>query len=394
MGSSITLGLDALDLDWGQNDRFFPHEQLFRPGDLSRAKYYYADDIVEEKEAYVRPLRSVAKRLDLLGYTATEARIKLSEAMAEEEGLQLEVADVCKAIAEADVDVAAKLVGETIHVLGAGTSAPAAELLLRASAEFQNDAALDLYARDFLETVDPYVLLSLLATNPRNLDRAVIWRFADVVEAGYADPAEFVPSDDHLFVIITEGSSDSAIIKKALQELAADVADFFGFLDMKDNYPFAGTGNLVNFCKGLVKLPPAQTLIVVFDNDEAGCFACEKVKALDLPSSIRPIKLPDLPEFESFNTVGPTGTRRANINGVGAAIECYLDLDQGSDGTAPVIRWRSYAEKSNRSHGVLENKEAYSKRFFEMRVPPDDYNWTKLQAVVDLIVETCTRASS
>ena len=45
-------------------------------------------------------------------------------------------------------------------------------------------------------------------------------------------------SDESKFLIVTEGSSDFNILKTALPLVARDVADFFNFVDMKDNYPF------------------------------------------------------------------------------------------------------------------------------------------------------------
>jgi hypothetical protein len=41
-------------------------------------------------------------------------------------------------------------------------------------------------------------------------------------------------------LIVTEGSSDTNILKKGLDMLYPDIADFFCFVDMKENYPFAG----------------------------------------------------------------------------------------------------------------------------------------------------------
>ena len=64
---------------------------------------------------------------------------------------------------------------------------------------------------------------------------------------------EFVrplPQSDR-FLIVTEGSSDGKILFHAIRLLRPEIADFFYFVDMEKGYPFTGTGNLLNFCRGL-----------------------------------------------------------------------------------------------------------------------------------------------
>ncbi len=74
MGSIITLGLDRLNLDWGKNGIGIDHSKLFLPGDIRDVTYYYADNEREVKLGYARALRSVVKRLELLGYTISKCK--------------------------------------------------------------------------------------------------------------------------------------------------------------------------------------------------------------------------------------------------------------------------------------------------------------------------------
>ncbi|MGH9773199.1 MAG: HEPN/Toprim-associated domain-containing protein, partial [Candidatus Acidiferrales bacterium] len=74
MGSEIWLALGALELDRGTNNLFANHSALFLPGDIAEARYYYAHGVIEEKPAFVRTLRSIVRRLDLLGYTLQDCR--------------------------------------------------------------------------------------------------------------------------------------------------------------------------------------------------------------------------------------------------------------------------------------------------------------------------------
>lgn len=69
MGSLIHLRIGRLELDWGKNSFIRNHSALFTLEDVRSAPYYYADEVVEEKPAFVRRLSSIVRRLDLLGFT-------------------------------------------------------------------------------------------------------------------------------------------------------------------------------------------------------------------------------------------------------------------------------------------------------------------------------------
>jgi len=106
------------------------------------------------------------------------------------------------------------------------------------------------------ENIDPYITLRILAENQANNDLDVFWSYADIVNNGWVRRDEIFEKvgvgQEILFV--TEGSSDTHILEKAIQLLYSDISDFFTFIDMEDNYPFTGDGNLYNFCKGLISI--------------------------------------------------------------------------------------------------------------------------------------------
>ncbi len=117
---------------------------------------------------------------------------------------------------------------------------------------------------------------------PKNLDLDVVWRFSDVVESGWVkqDAVYEGLSNTDRYLVVTEGSSDAAILKKALPKVAEDVADFFDFIDMSENYPFTGTGNVTRFIQGLAKIKIQNRILVVLDNDTAGHSALQTLQAL------------------------------------------------------------------------------------------------------------------
>jgi hypothetical protein len=99
--------------------------------------------------------------------------------------------------------------------------------------------------------------------------------------------------------------------------------------------------------------------------------------------------LPHVKEFESFPTLGPGGRALADINGRAASIECYLDL-HAKGVPPPVARWTNYKEDANAYHGALQDKERYTRAFFDHDRRKGTYNTAKLSGVLAAIVTACT----
>ena len=101
---------------------------------------------------------------------------------------------------------------------------------------------------------------------------------------------------------MTEGSSDTEIIRKALHLLRPDVAHLFDFIDMDKNYPWTGTGNLHNFYQGLLNISILNSMVVVYDNDAAGVAKIRRCGESTRVGQHPRFKLPEIPAFESFLT--------------------------------------------------------------------------------------------
>lgn len=397
MGSMITLRLGRLEVDWGKNSFFRNHSPLFSKSDLGVADYFYADDQVIEQPAYVRKLRRVVGRLELLGYSLDGCKKAYATALSHVPDYYPKVTidfDVFRsALCAVDLDRVRNDEYDADYDLGEFAC------YVLHDPEF-NRVANSLSSgvtRDdgtFFENLDSYVTLRLLAENPANLDRDLVWGIHDVVEGGYIENTEvYEPlSDEGRFLIVTEGSSDSAILKASLPGVAPDVSDFFDFVDMKDNYPFTGTGSLVNFCKGLAAIKVQNKIVIVLDNDTAGNAAFQRLQSLKLPRNMRVIKLPYLEEFSRFATLGPSGNSMEDVNGRAVAIECFLDLNFGPD-EVPAIRWTSYNHECGAYQGELALKDVYTKRFFE-GINQGNYNLAKLSLLWGHILQVCASEAS
>jgi hypothetical protein len=237
-----------------------------------------------------------------------------------------------------------------------------------------------------METLSPYTILRLLAANPVARDLRVNWAFGDIEEGGYASLSQFVrPLDKwRKFLIVTEGSSDATIIKHGFAILRPHIADFFDFVDMEEGYPFSGTGNLFRFVQGLISIGIQNKVIVIFDNDAEGVASFNRCRNLNVPMNMKVLKLPDIPAFLDFETVGPNGTHRANINGQAAAIECYLDI-RGN----PRVRWNNYNPAADAYQGELIGKDRYKRVFLDQQEKTAGYDYGNLELILDMIVGNC-----
>ncbi len=394
MGSMITLGLGKLEVDWGKNSYFRNHSKLFLPSDIKNIPYYYADNIVEEKEGYSRKLKDIALRLELLGYTRKSLKKIYQEHINEVpeyyDPPPVDFDQFLKIIQQIDVT---KIELEDDHGdydLGEYVS----QYLFRQK-EFRKSITepeiIDRDAGTIFENLDPYFLLRILANNPANHEIEVQWRYADVLDGGWSTKEEIHEglSNSEKYLIVTEGSSDLFVIKKSLEMLEPVIADFFYFVDMEEHYPFTGTGNLHRFCQGLSSIKIQNNVIIIYDNDVAGIEKYNESKELSLPPNMKVMLLPNHKEFENFKTIGPNGISLENIDGKAVSIELFLDL-QYKKTNEPVVRWKSYNEKMDSYHGELVNKEIYVKNFKTVKLSCADYNFDKLRNLLGYIVATCT----
>lgn len=401
MGSMICLSVGRLEIDWGKNSGFQDHSTLFQSeSDVTEVPYYYAGEqegtdfegdikwkpIVEFKEGLSKPLPMVIDRLNLLGHTYEQCKQEFTylSFLNEFDSDFFSFEKLCEALASVDVSTISVNYGEGGEDFGKffrREIAPRLDLqkhLEMNPFEYSNIS-------EAMENLSAYTVLHLLARNPSAHDLPVQWGFKDIDQGGYARRDDFVrqlaPSDR--FLIVTEGSSDAAIIRNALNILRPHVADFFDFVDMEEGYPFSGTGNVFRFVQGLISIAVQNKVLVLFDNDAEGVVNYKRCKELNILPNMRILKLPDLPVFETFSTIGPNGEHKSDINGCAAAIECYLDIDASAR-----VRWTTYHDKMDTWQGELEGKTRYMRNFLGQRARKSSYDYSRIEAILDTIIES------
>jgi hypothetical protein len=394
----LHLSVGRLEIDWGKNFAFTDHSPLFQPADVTQVPYYYVDEddpenedgeynlITEYKIGLSKPLSQVLERVNLLGHTLTYARREFEylSLLNNFDKTKFTFDQLAEGLATVDVQSLSPDHSEGDDFGEFFRNYMFDRLGLAKIVDEPNYARY--HAGDCMDNLSAYTIIQLLAQNPSASNLPITWQFADVEHGGWAHREQFVKTLDQAnrFLIVTEGSSDAAIIKHAFKLLKPHLSDFFDFVDMKDGYPFSGTGNLFNFTKGLISISVQNNVVIIYDNDAEGVASFNRTAKLNIPANMRVLKLPDLSEFKHFETVGPSGRRKADINGRGAAIECYLDV-----GRSPVVRWNNYNRDLDVYHGEIVGKGDLAKRFYSISDANDEYDFSKISVVLDMIISEC-----
>jgi hypothetical protein len=419
MGTEISLDIGRMSIDWSKNSRGNDHGPLFqeqnrKPVHSEQVDYDYLAEIGEDpgplEMAFVRRLKDVVPRLELLGFTLDTAKAEYLAAVAacqeEREDLGNEeepppelmnFEEFCGFVAAHPV---LSLDDTFIHSLdeekvrGRFTDERVTSRLPYSVSDNWTSYSERSYFGSLIGFLHPYALLRVLAESPENLEAEVIWQYGLLVQNGWASKSEFTPGArrTQTFLIATEGSSDVHIIRHAFAILRPEIADFFRFIDVSEGHPFSGTGNLLKFAEGLVKIDVQNQTLFLFDNDAEGYDAYRRMQRLTLPANMRGMMLPELDAFRAFPALGPEGIGTADINRRAAAIECYLDLVLDDYPPAKVL-WTNYKRELDSYHGALEYKDTYTKAFLKQTpetVATGGYNVTKLRAVLDAIIRECT----
>jgi hypothetical protein len=390
----VPLCVGSLPIDWVRQSGIEDHRPLFQSGDLVTLPYFrwdrsphYKDDegrdrakgVWSHQQGFKKPLAHVVERLDLLGWTLACCEI---ESLA-----SLSTPDTKKAKADFDKLKGALCVANPNDIAVSDGGDPLIDVFKPLGLHTILPQGTSVHSRSYgrIENISTATALHLLALNPHFRAQPVLWRVA--YDENWQEGQEHNPLDaDDRFLIITEGTSDAAIIKHALNLLRGHIADFFTFVDM-ERYPFPGAGNLRNFFKGLNSISISNNLIILFDNDTEGAYQYKIcLEERNLLQNIRILKLPDSKFFSQFPTVGPFGSQRADINGSAAAIECYLDV-----GASAEVRWTAYNNNMNQYQGELIKKQHYSRQFLDQKNRVNDYDYSRIESVVDMIISECVK---
>lgn len=223
---------------------------------------------------------------------------------------------------------------------------------------------------DLVETpLDPRFLIRLLSYDLRG-NMTVTLDLTDLCCAGHlaweddlVEEASFRMQHETLtsgkIIVIPEGPSDSAIIKKCLEIGRPDVAHQFSFLNFESNGAPGGTDRVVSLTRGLAGAGVMNRVLALLDNDSAGRDAQRILMDSSLPPHFGVMRLPDVEFAYSYPTLGPSGAAKEDVNGRAVSVEFMLgpeSMMKANDGKLPPVRWRSYLSSIGDYQGSLEIK--------------------------------------
>lgn len=421
MSTPITLKVGDIELTYNTGYIGMDHGMLFQERDRRRlqrpyidSEYYaqHSQDVTQSEMCFCRTLGSMVSRLELLGYTmsSVQAEYEFQSALdhdqysaslsdgAPSDRLSFEqFLAFIRAHAVGDLRNEYNCTYDADYARGEGRFANDFVVALLPGGELDRDVGGYSERSHFgtlIGFLAPYSILRILAENPANLDLDVVWDYGNFVAAGWAKNEDFTAGArrSHTYLIATEGTSDTHILKRAFALLRQDIEDFFRFIDIEDRHPFSGTGNLAKFAEGLVKIDVQNRVVFLFDNDAEGIDTYRSLQRFTFPVNMRSMVLPDLEELRDFPARGPGGVENADINGRAAAIECYLDLRLRNRPPAQVT-WTNYKDSLGIYQGALDFKDSYAKVFYDTSpdfIASGAYDASKLHKVLRAIYTQCS----
>ena len=207
-----------------------------------------------------------------------------------------------------------------------------------------------------------YHLYSILSVLP---DNAIIeYDLTNVIEGGWVsiDIAQNIKYEK--IIILTEGKTDVEFISKSIEKLYPHLKNYYHFIDFQEYKIESNASALVKLVTSFAAANVKHPIIALFDNDTTGIMEMNKLNKKALTENIRVLRFPDISLAKKYPTIGPTGKKVMNVNGLACGIEMYLgsDILTKENGLIPV-RWKNFNEKEKKYQGEIVEKSYVQDEF-------------------------------
>lgn len=338
------------------------------------------DDELETAILYRASVQEVAQRLDVMGFSLRQAKQDF-------ERLRLELIEDLQP-AEGDLeDLLAENRAEIEHLAfenyGDALRSVMRRKLRTVPFEDRNRPDVSDTERYILGYNEDY-LMGYICSDPRFLirvacslvppDAVVEQDLTEVVDAGYYDADEPICENalheltadyplNTKIIIVTEGSSDAAILREALGLLYPHLVDFYSFFDFDASRAAGGANQVVSVLKAFIAADISNKVIGLFDNDTAAREAARPLERITLPNNVAVLRYPALESLRSYPTIGPTGTVPFDVNGLAGSIELYLGNDALS--LDHPVQWKGFSESVGAYQGEVMHKASVQEKFWQ-----------------------------
>lgn len=227
-------------------------------------------------------------------------------------------------------------------------------------------------------------LYSILSVIP---DKAIVeYDLTEVINNGWVDEAIARTVDYEKIIVLTEGKTDVEFISKSIDKLYPHLKNYYHFIDFLEYKIESNASALVKLVTSFVAANVKHPIIALFDNDTTGLMEMSKLNNSDLPNNIRILKLPDISLAKKYPTIGPTGRKKMNINGLACGIEMYLGIDVLTKENELIpIQWKSFNEKERKYQGEIIEKSYVQDNFRKKLKMQNSTDFTEMNCLLNEI---------
>ncbi len=204
-----------------------------------------------------------------------------------------------------------------------------------------------------------YCILSVLPP-----DALVEFDLTDVIAGGWVKESDVRHIPTEKIIVLTEGKTDVEFIRGAMQRLYPHLLPYYHFIDFNEHKVESNASALAKLVTQFAAANVSHHMVALFDNDTVGIMEMKRIDQSKLPKTMKVIRLPDIDLAKKYPTIGPTGPKKMNVNGLACGIEMYTGVDvlQEANVLTPVL-WKGYIDKASRYQGELDGKGLIQERF-------------------------------
>ncbi len=383
------------------------------------------DDSFKTEIALVSDIGTIKKRLQLLGLSYSHVKNEFDQAVSEEIELLESRKDYPSIIQDEDLEMKIQNELDILNELKFDEYVLCSKKIIENGLIWSLFEDVDNVRKDtiteFLLGRSRNMFSSIFLGNDdeRNLLRAMSDYYQESVEVKY-EITELVIDDfeemdsmedfgDYIYfkeslsyeykmgeklIILTEGSTDSNILRKSMQLLFPRIAPYFSFMDFGIANVQGSAGSLTNTVKSFIGAGIRNRIIAIYDNDTGGYSAILPLKKINLPPNVTVMNYPDIDLAKQYPTIGPSGLDTQDINKRAVSIELFFGMDVlVKDGSFIPVQWKGYDEGIGAYQGVIQEKDLLTKKFFHkldlcLAEPEklDNYDWKDMRYLLETII--------
>lgn len=197
-----------------------------------------------------------------------------------------------------------------------------------------------------------YSILSVLSESD-----IVEYDLTDVINGGWVKINEAKNVDYEKIIILTEGKTDVEFISNSIDKLYPHLKDYYHFINFDEYKVESSASALVKLVTSFAAANVKHPIIALFDNDTAGLKEMKKLVSKAFTPNIKILRYPDITLAKKYPTVGPTGKKKMNVNGLACSIEMYFGVDVLTRNNELIpIQWKGFDDKEKKYQGEIADK--------------------------------------